>query len=58
LPPHDQTAPERLVNRLHLELLSGHTFSDDVNQRSERRGHAHAVDRLDVSLAEPRMVEA
>ena len=58
LPSHDQTAPERLVNGLNLELRSGYALCDDVNQRSERRGHAHAVDRLDVALVKPRMVQA
>jgi hypothetical protein len=43
---------------LDLELLSDRAFRNDVNERSERRGHAHAVDRLDVSCAEPRMVQA
>src|SRR5687767_9009135 len=58
LASHDQTAPERLVHRLDLELLSDRAFRNDVNERSERRGHAHAVDRLDISLAEPRMAQA
>jgi hypothetical protein len=53
LSPHDQTAPERLVGGLNLELLRDHALADDVKERSERRGHAHTVDRLDVSLAEP-----
>jgi hypothetical protein len=57
LPSHDQTAPKRLVNGLNLELRRDHAFGDDVNQRSEWRGHAHTVDRLDVSLAEPRMAQ-
>jgi len=58
LPSDDQTAPERLVHRLDLELLSDRPFRNDVNERSERRGHTHAVDRLDISLAEPRMAQA
>jgi hypothetical protein len=43
---------------LDLELLSDRAFRNDVNERSERRGHAHAVDRLEVSLAESRVVQA
>jgi len=58
LPSHDQTAPERLGNGLDLELRGDYAFGDDVDQCSERCGHAHAVDRLDVALVEPRMVKA
>ena len=46
----DRSASERLVNSLNLELRGNHAFGNDVNQRSDRRGHAHAVNRLDVSL--------
>jgi len=56
LSPHDQAAPERLVEGLNLELWGDYAFGHDVNERSERRSHAHAVDRLNVSLTEPRMV--
>jgi hypothetical protein len=58
LPSHEQTAPERLVDGLNLELRGDHSFGDNVNEGAEWRGNAHAVDRLDVSLAEPRMVQA
>ena len=58
LPSHDQTAPKGLVNSLNLELRGNHAFGNDVDQRSDRRGHAHAVNCLDVSRAEPRMVQA
>ena len=58
MPPHDQTAPDRLVDGLDLELRGNHAFGDAVNQRSERRGHAHAVDCLNVSVTQPCMVQA
>src|SRR5262245_3649560 len=55
LPSHDQTSPESLVDGLNLELRGDHAFGDDVDERSDRRGDAYAVDRLDVSLVEPPM---
>jgi hypothetical protein len=58
LPSYDQTAPKGLVDGLDLELWSDRARSNDVNERSERRGHAHAVNCLNVSRAEPRVVQA
>jgi hypothetical protein len=58
LPSYDQTAPKRLVDGLDLELRSDRARRNDVNERSERRGHAHAVDCLNVSRDEPRVVQA
>jgi SnoaL-like domain len=55
---HDQTTPERLVDCLDLKFLRDHAFGDDVDERSQRRGHAHPVDRLDFSFVEPRVVQA
>jgi hypothetical protein len=57
LPSHDQTSPESLVDGLNLELRGDHAFGDDVDERSDRRGDAYAVDGLDVSLVEPPMAE-
>src|SRR4051812_43591904 len=58
LPSHDQTAPQRLVDGLDLQLQSDRGLRNDVDDRTERRGHAHAVDRLDVAFGEPRVVQA
>jgi len=46
-----------LIDGLDLQLRGDHAFGNDVNQRSDRRRHAHASDRLDVSRAEPRVVQ-
>lgn len=54
---HNQTAPQRLVDGLDLEVGRKRVLADDVDERSQRRRHAGAVDRLNVSFVKPRMVQ-
>lgn len=58
MPSQDQTTSKRLVDGLYLQLRSDRALGNDVDDRTEGCGDAHAVDCLDVASAEPRMAEA
>jgi len=57
LPSQDQAASKRLVDGLYLQLRSDRALGNDVDDRTQRRGHAHAVDCLDVAFAQPAVVQ-
>lgn len=46
-----------MVDGLDLELGGDDAFDDDVDECSDGRRHTHAVDRLDVPIVEPRVVQ-
>jgi hypothetical protein len=50
---HDETSPDRVMDGLHLKVLTERVVSDDIDERAQRRRDAHAVNRLDVFLAKP-----
>lgn len=52
MPEHDEAAPDGLIDSLQLHFRCDHTVDDHVNERSQRRRDANAVDGFDIRLAE------
>src|SRR5436309_15681209 len=52
MPEHDEAAPDGLIDSLQLYFRCDHTVDDHVNERSQRRRDANAVDGFDIRLAE------
>jgi hypothetical protein len=57
LAARDHSAPECLINCLDLQFLGDCAFRNDIEQRPDRRRHANAINRLNVSAAQPRTME-